>query len=172
MTNKIVETNKVVTIDFELKEADGTILDSSKEYGPMSFIQGKKNIVPGLENELMGKKVGDSFEITLKPADAFGEIVEDLLYNAHKDDFTGFEQPIEIGMEIDIENEKDEENPIPGTITEIDEKTGEVVVDCNHPLAGKTLIFNIFKITDVRDATEIELEHGHVHEDGDDSCEA
>ena len=172
MTNMIVEENKVVTIEFELKETDGTILDSSKEYGPMSFIQGKGNIVPGLESELMGKKVGDSFELTLKPADAFGEMLDDLIYNAEKSDFADFEQPIEIGMEIDIENDKDEENPIPGTITEIDDKTGEVVIDCNHPLAGKTLVFNIFKITDIREATEVELEHGHVHEDGDDSCEA
>ncbi len=170
--NNIVEANKVVTIDFELKDMDGTILDSSKEYGEMSFIQGKGNVVPGLESELMGKKIGDSFELTLKPSEGFGEFEDDLVFEAQKDDFSGFEQKIELGMEIDIENEKDDKHPMPGVITEIDDKSGKVIIDCNHPLAGKTLIFNIFNIVNIRLATEVELEHGHVHEDGDESCEA
>lgn len=152
-----IDQHKVVTIHYKVVDADsGELIDSSENGQPMTYLHGAQNIVPGLEKALEGKSVGDEVAVTVKPADAYGERSEEGIQQVPIEVFEDMEK-IEPGMIVMVETE---DGPLNLVVTEVDETT--VTVDANHPMAGKSLTFSV-KIKEVRDASEEEVAHGHVH---------
>lgn len=154
-----VADNLVVTIDYSLT-VDGEVLDSSEEEGPLQYLQGHKNIIPGLERELDGMKVGESKTVEVAPADGYGEIEDDAIMDVPLSEFPA-DIPIQAGLELEVTD--NDGHIMLATILDVGEDT--VKLDTNHPLAGKTLHFEV-TVRDLRKATEEEIEHGHAHANG------
>ena len=154
-----ISDNKVASIHYTLKNDKDETLDSSAGAEPLVYLQGFGNVVPGLENALIGKKAGDAFEVTIAPEDAYGPVQPELVQEVPKDAFDGVED-ISVGMRFEAQTAS---GPISVEVIAVEED--QVTVDGNHPLAGETLYFDI-DVVEVRDATEEELEHGHVHGPG------
>ena len=153
-----IAMNTVVSITYELLDSNGNVLESSKD--PVSYLHGGyDNIFPRVEEELHGKSIGDTVEITLEPADAFGEYDEELVQMEPVSAFPS--KDLKVGMQFEGEDESGE--VILYTITNIDD--GKVIVDGNHPWAGERVLFKA-TIADVRKAGEEEVAHGHVHGTG------
>jgi FKBP-type peptidyl-prolyl cis-trans isomerase SlyD len=155
-----IKENTVVSFHYTLTDADGQELDSSRERGePMSYLHGAGNIIPGLENAMLGKSAGDTFNVAVPPEEAYGVRNENNI------------------QRIPIKRLGDMPRPRPGQVLGFQTQQGPVQVtvvkvgrfnidvDANHPLAGQTLTFDV-EITAVRDATEEELSHGHAHGPG------
>lgn len=149
--------NHVVTLDYTLTDDQGAVLDSSEGRGDFTYLHGASNIVPGLERALVGKSAGDELSVHIEPEEAYGERINELVQQVPGDMFET-EQEITVGMQFHAQAA--EGQMVVVTVTEIDDET--VTVDGNHPLAGKALNFEV-KVIDIRDATEEELSHGHVH---------
>jgi FKBP-type peptidyl-prolyl cis-trans isomerase SlyD len=150
-----IAMNTVVTMTYELKNSKGDLLESSKE--PVAYLHGGyDNIFPKVEEIMHGKNVGDMVEVTLEPADAFGDYDEELVQIEQQSSFPV--KDLKEGMQFEGEDEKGE--VILYTITNIAD--GKVVVDGNHPWAGERLLFTA-TITDVRKANTEEVTHQHVH---------
>ena len=147
----------VVSINYTLTNDEKTVLDSTEESGPMDYLHGADNIIPGLEDELEGKKVGDKLQVRVDPEDGYGEIFTELMQVVDIAAFEGVES-VEVGMQFESESDEGELEIV--TIKAID--GNEVTIDANHPLAGVTLNFDV-EIMDVREATAEEIEHEHVH---------
>ncbi|RMH62424.1 MAG: peptidylprolyl isomerase [Zetaproteobacteria bacterium] len=154
-----IANNKVVSIHYTLKNDAGEVLDSSEGEAPLAYLHGARNIIPGLERALEGKKVGDTLETTIEAADAYGEINQDMIKVVPLSLFQGVDK-VEPGMQFQAETPD-------GTqiITVAAVNGDQVTIDGNHPLAGERLHFTV-EVTDIRDATEEELAHGHVHAEG------
>lgn len=154
-----ISEESVVSMHYTLKNDAGDILDSSSGGEPLVYLHGAGNIIPGLESALTGKGKGDKLDVTVAPADAYGERDERLVQRIPKDQFPDPNR-IQAGMRFQINGPN---GPMILTVMEV---TGtEVVVDGNPELAGQTLHFAV-EITDVRKATQEELDHGHVHGPG------
>lgn len=154
-----IEDKKVVTLEYKVTDTAGEVIDSSEGTEPLIYLHGAQNIVPGLENALAGKVIGDAFEVTVTAADAYGEFNEDMKQQVPASAFEGVDK-VEPGMEFHADTPQ---GPMPIMVTAVE---GDMVtVDANHPLAGKDLIFDV-KVTDIREASEDELEHGHIHGPG------
>ncbi|MGH1440231.1 MAG: FKBP-type peptidyl-prolyl cis-trans isomerase [Cellvibrionaceae bacterium] len=149
----------VASFHYTLKNDAGETIDSSSGQEPMSYLQGASNIVPGLEKEMEGKSIGDSFSVVISPAEGYGEVDENLHQELPKSMFTGVEN-IEPGMEFQAQTEHGQQII---AVTKVEGDT--VTVDGNHPLAGENLHFDI-EVTDIREASQEELDHGHVHGPG------
>ena len=149
----------VVTIDYTLKDDNGTVLDNSTE-GKFAYMHGANNIIPGLENALAGKSAGDEVDVSVSPAEGYGERNDSMIQAVPRDMFDS-EQEIQVGMQFHAESPEGE--MIVVTVTEVE--GDDVTVDGNHPLAGVNLNFDV-KIIDIREASEDEIEHGHVHGPG------
>ena len=147
-----VARNKVVTISYELSESGKGKLED----GTLDYLHGFKNLMPALEKFLTDKKEGFSGKVEMGPRDAFGEFSEDMVMTISKDQLEKPEE-MQVGMQIELESE---EGVIPALVTAINPDS--IVVDGNHPYAGKTLTFDI-KVQAIRDATAEELAHGHAH---------
>lgn len=154
-----IEDNKVVSIHYTLKDADGNLLDSSDGRDPLAFIHGTGALIPGLEKELAGKGKGDALQAVVSPDDAYGPYFDELVHTVPKSGFQG-EGDIEVGMQVQVETNT---GPSIATVTEVVEEN--VKLDLNHPLAGVELHFDV-EVVEVRDATSEELEHGHAHGPG------
>ena len=154
-----VEARKVITIDYTLTDEDGEVLDSSEDDGPLEYLHGFGNIVPGLEDALEGKEPGQKLQVTVSPDKGYGERDESLVQSVPRTRFP--KGDIEVGMCFSAES-ADSARLL--TVVAVDQQ--QVTVDGNHPLAGQTLSFDV-TVRDVRDATEEEIEHGHVHQAGD-----
>ncbi len=154
-----INANSVASFHYTLKNDAGETLDSSEGQDPLSYLHGAQNIVPGLEKEMEGKSIGDSFSVVVQAAEGYGEIDENLLQELPKSMFAGVEN-IEAGMEFQAQTEHGVQ------IIAVTKVEGDsVYVDGNHPLAGQNLHFDI-EVTDIRDASQEELDHGHVHGPG------
>ncbi len=151
-----ISANMVVSIDYTLTDDQGAVIDSSEGRGPLAYIQGIGNIIPGLENALEGKAQGDSLKVSIAPQDGYGERNDELTQAVPKQMFEGNDE-IQVGMQFQTMTES---GPQVVTVVEIDDEN--VTVDGNHPLAGENLNFDV-TIVDIREATAEELEHGHVH---------
>jgi FKBP-type peptidyl-prolyl cis-trans isomerase SlyD len=151
-----VADNLAVMINYVLT-IDGEVIDSSKEGGPLGYLHGHANIIPGLERELTGMKVGEQKNVTVAPEDGYGVVDESAVLEVPRSEFPP-EVPLEIGIELEVTD--DEGDMMFATISEVG--TDTVKLDTNHPLAGKILEFDV-TIVDLRVATEEEIEHGHVH---------
>jgi len=153
-----IQAKSVVTLEYTLKDDAGEVLDKSEGRGPLTYLHGAGNLVPGLEKALEGKSAGDSLEVSIAPADGYGDRSEKLVrkiplrkiqdprpqpgkrYRAQVDD--GLRIVLVTGLSGDYAS-----------------------VDANHPLAGMTLHFAV-KVVEIREATAEELSHGHVHGKG------
>ena len=153
-----IENRKVVTLEYTLTDESGEILDTSKDSEPLVYLHGSGNIIPGLEGALSGKSEGESLQVTVQPADAYGDRDESLMQTVPKDRFGG--EDVEVGMQFQA---RGPEGPVLLTIVDIEDDA--VTVDANHPLAGRVLSFDV-TVLNVRDATLEELTHGHVHGPG------
>jgi FKBP-type peptidyl-prolyl cis-trans isomerase SlyD len=151
-----VENDLVVSFNYTLT-VDGEVIDSSTEEGPLEYLHGHSNIIPGLEKELTGMTVGDSKHVDVAPEEGYGLLDDEAVLEVDRAEFPE-NVPLEPGIELEITD--DEGDLMYATIAEIGEES--IKLDTNHPLAGKTLHFDI-EITGLRKATEVEIEHGHVH---------
>jgi len=154
----VIADDVVVTLDYTLT-VDGEVVDSTAGIDPISFLQGYENIIPGLENELYGLKVGDQKKVFVPAKDAYGEIDPEAVVEVPRKDIPK-DIPIKTGIELQVSNEDGE--LMDAVITAISKNT--VTLDFNHPLAGKNLTFEV-TVVDLRAAEPEELEHGHVHGD-------
>jgi FKBP-type peptidyl-prolyl cis-trans isomerase SlyD len=159
-----VQDGQVVSIDYTLR-VEGEIVDSSEGQDPLEFLQGAGNIIPGLERELYGMAIGENKKVVVAAADAYGEFEEEAVVSVPKSEFPS-EIPLELGTELQVRGQDGE--TMYGHISEIGEENIEL--DFNHPLAGKELHFDV-TITALRDASDEELLHGHVHGDEHDEDE-
>ncbi len=154
----LISQNKVVTIHYSVKTPNGDLIDESRDSEPLAFIQGSKFMIAGLEDALEGRQTGDKFEITIEPDKAYGERHDQLVQQVPVTMFDGMD--VEVGMSFRATTDNGEQSVV------IVDKTDEfVTVDGNHPLSGQTLVFDV-DIVEVRDATQDELSHGHVHGPG------
>ncbi|GMV32934.1 MAG: peptidylprolyl isomerase [Chloroflexi bacterium CFX1] len=154
-----VKDGLVVSMEYKLT-ADGEVLDSSDEAGPLQFLAGYGNIIPGLESEMTGMKIGESKNVTVQPADGYGEFDEEAFTDVPRSEFPA-DLKLEEGMELYVTDE--DGNHQAAYVAEFDDQT--VKLDFNHPLAGAVLEFYV-KVIALREPTDDELDHGHVHEDG------
>ncbi|MBE0681760.1 MAG: peptidylprolyl isomerase [Anaerolineales bacterium] len=159
MSKDTVQDGVVVSMDYKLT-VDGEVLDSSDQGGPLQFLAGYGNIIPGLEREMMGMKIGDSKDVTVKPEDGYGEFDDDAFMDVPRGEFPA-DLKLEEGMELHVTDEDGQHQA--AYVAKYDDKT--VQLDFNHPLAGAELRFSV-KVVSLRDPTEEELDHGHVHEEG------
>jgi len=151
-----ITKNAVVAIDYTLTSDEGEVLDTSEGHEPLVYLHGVGGIIPGLECELEGKQVGDQFQVTVAPAEGYGERDDTLEQEVARDQFEG-DEDLALGMQFQVESE---EGPTVVTVIEIDDDV--VTIDGNHPMAGVNLNFDV-TIREVRQATDDELSHGHVH---------
>lgn len=151
-----ISNNKVVTIDYTLKDDNGEILDSSKAKKPLSYIQGIGSIIPGLEKACAGKIKGDSFSVSINPVEAYGEYNPTMVVDVTKDKFDD-QSKLEVGMQFQTQTEYGIQ-----MFTVLSISGNDVKLDGNHPLAGKTLHFDVV-VNDVREASKEELDHKHIH---------
>jgi FKBP-type peptidyl-prolyl cis-trans isomerase SlyD len=150
-----IGAKKAVTFHYSLKDDDGNVLDSSDGRQPLTYLHGEGNIVPGLEKALDGKKPGDEVKATVPPAEGYGERNEENILNVPRRRLP--EGKLEPGMSLHM---RTDQGQVLATILGI--KGDYVRIDANHPLAGKTLHFDV-KVREVRAATAEEIEHGHAH---------
>ncbi|MDQ6992240.1 MAG: peptidylprolyl isomerase [Mariprofundus sp.] len=165
-----ISHHKVVSFQFSLSNDSGEVIDASEADKPLVYLHGEENIVPGLELALEGKHVGDKLKVSLDAADAYGEHDPEMIEVVSAEMFEGIDH-LEVDMEFHAAMADNDEEGQTVRITKID--GDNVTIDGNHPLAGMHLDFDI-TIEDIREATEEELEHGHVHGAGccgDGECE-
>jgi FKBP-type peptidyl-prolyl cis-trans isomerase SlyD len=147
---------KVVTLHYTLTDNEGRVIDQSDD-GSFAYLHGASNIIPGLENALSGKAAGEELSVAVSPEDAYGIRDESMLQQVPKNMFEDTGQ-IAVGTQFHAQGPNGEMLVV--TVIEVQDE--HVLVDGNHPLAGVDLNFDV-KIIDVRDASEEEVEHGHVH---------
>jgi len=168
-----IAKDSVVSIEYTLTDDANEVLDSSEGMGPLEYMHGHNDLIPGLERELEGKKAGDSFKVNVAPTAAYGEYHDELVVEV---DRSQFPDDVEITEGMQFEAAGPEGSRVV-TVTSI--KDQKITVDANHPLAGETLHFDV-KVVAVRAATEDERANGlnrgcgcgHDHDCGDDcDCE-
>ncbi|MES2629426.1 MAG: peptidylprolyl isomerase [Bacteroidota bacterium] len=155
-----IEANKVVSLTYELK-VDGNVVDKTDETQPLQFLYGAGQMIPGFERQLEGFETGDTYSFSVSAEEGYGEAIPEELVEIGKETFMEDGQPIpELVMGGIIHMQDNHGNRLRGEVREIKDET--VIMDFNHPLAGKTLDFT-GKIIEVRDADAEEIAHGHVH---------
>ncbi len=155
--------NQVASVAYTLKNSEGQVIDVASKESPMSFIHGVGGMIPGFEKELEGKNIGDSFSLVVEPADAYGERNDALTQDVSREMFAGVpDEQLVAGAQFQAQTDAGVE-----IITIAAVNGDQIKIDANHPLAGETLHFEV-EMLDIRDATEEELAHGHVHATG--SC--
>ncbi|QKG79936.1 FKBP-type peptidyl-prolyl cis-trans isomerase [Tenuifilum thalassicum] len=159
-----VSKDTVVSLSYNLK-VDGELIDSAQAENPLVFLYGHGQLLPLFENNIKDLNVGDNFEFTIPAADGYGEVNQQAIVELPKDIFVVDgelqEDLLVIGNRIPMRDS--EGNALDGTVVEV--KESAVVMDFNHPLAGKDLHFT-GKIENIREATPEEISHGHVHGQG------
>jgi FKBP-type peptidyl-prolyl cis-trans isomerase SlyD len=151
-----ITKDRVVTIDYTLKDTEDNVLDSTSGAEPLLYLHGHENIIPGLEKALEQKVSGDRIIVRIPAAEAYGERDEGLVITVPRDQFEGL-KAVKVGMQFEAETSN---GSCMVTVTDVADKT--VTVDGNHPLAGMDLNFEVTVVA-VRDALAEELAHGHVH---------
>jgi FKBP-type peptidyl-prolyl cis-trans isomerase SlyD len=159
---QVVEDAMVVQLEYKLT-VDGETIDSTdfENGGPIEFIQGRGHIIPGLESELYGMRIGEARQVAVEPAQAYGDIDPDAYVTLKREDFPQSMAP-EMGMIFEMS--EPDGDPLLARVIGIE--GDEIEVDMNHPLAGKDLLFDV-KVVGLRPASQEELDHGHVHSHGE-----
>jgi len=155
----IVEKDKAVSFHYTLKNADGEQMETSREKDPMSYLHGANNIIPGLEKAMEGHAVNDVFSVTVEPEEAYGVRNEKNVQRVPMKRLKGIGK-ISVGQVLNLQTNQGQVQ-----VTVLKVGRFNIDVDGNHPLAGKSLTFDV-EITDIRDASAEELEHKHVHGPG------
>lgn len=151
-----IADNTVVSIHYTLKDDEGTVIDSSAGQEPLDYLHGAQNIVPGLENELTGKAIGDQVNCVVEPEQGYGDVDPELIQELPSSMFSGVDQ-LEVGMEFHAETQNGLQ------VVEVIGIEGDTVtINGNHPLAGVRLHFDV-EVVGIRAATDEELSHGHAH---------
>ncbi len=156
----LIAANKAVSIDYTLTNDAGEVIDSSAGGAPLVYLHGAGNIIPGLEKALEGKKAGEELNVAIEPEDAYGEYLAELVSTLNRSMFEGVDE-LEVGMQFHASAPDGQMQIV--TIRDLD--GDDVTVDGNHPLAGQRLTFQV-KVVDVRDASEEEIAHRHIHGEG------
>lgn len=154
-----IENNKVVKMHYAVMDSEETLIDSSYDHKPLEFIHGNGFLIPGLEVALNDKVVGDKFVADVAAVDGYGERQDGFVQTVPQSLFAGIED-LDVGMQLRAQTDDGEQ-----TVIVIGMEDDMITVDGNHPLAGIDLKFEV-EILEIRDATEEELEHGHVHVEG------
>ena len=139
----VVKDGSVVSLQYSLSEENGSLIESNKGKDPLKYTHGSKQIVPGLEKELTGMKVGDEKRVKVKPEDAYGLVNPKAFQEVPKEQIPA--DGMKVGATLAAKGPHGQEIPV--RIHEI--KKESVVLDLNHPMAGKTLLFDI-KILDIQ----------------------
>ncbi|AWK40388.1 peptidylprolyl isomerase [Photorhabdus laumondii subsp. laumondii] len=151
-----VAKDLVVSLAYQVRTEDGVLVDESPASAPLDYLHGRGSLISGLEKALEGREAGESFDVSVQADDAYGQYDDNLVQRVPKDVFVGVDE-LEVGMRFLADTDM---GPVPVEITAVE---GEhVVVDGNHMLAGQNLKFNV-EVIAIREATEEELAHGHVH---------
>jgi FKBP-type peptidyl-prolyl cis-trans isomerase SlyD len=156
----MIKKNSVVSLCYCLKNANGEELDRADKDKPFAYLHGNEQMVPGLEKELEGLVVGDKKDVTVSPAEGYGDLNPQLKMEVERASFPK-DADIQPGMQFEGQGDG-------GTKTVFTVKAvvaDKIHVDGNHPLAGETLHFSI-EVIGFRDATQEELTHGHAHGEG------
>ena len=151
-----IEANSVVTLHYTLKDNEGNIIDQSDD-GSFLYLHGAMNIIPGLENALLGKVAGDVLSVSVSPEEGYGVKDPERIQEVTKEMFEGNDE-ITVGTQFHAQSPDGQAV----VVTVIEVKEDVVVIDGNHALAGVDLNFDV-KVMDVRVASEEEISHGHVH---------
>ena len=160
MSKDTVQNGVVVSMEYTLK-IDGEVIDSSEGHDPLEFLAGHRNIISGLESEMIGMKVGESKDVVVAPADGYGEYDDEAYLDVPKGQFPK-DMPVEEGLELTVRDDAGQ-----ARYARIESVEGETVrLNFNHPLAGDELHFNV-RVVNLREPTGEELEHGHVHQGGE-----
>jgi FKBP-type peptidyl-prolyl cis-trans isomerase SlyD len=151
-----IDKNKVVSINYTLTDDKGKVLDSSEGKAPLTYLHGSGTIIPGLENALQNLAPGQALKISVPPEQGYGVRNEQLVQPIPREKF-GTVTDIQPGMQFQAQSQA-------GThvVTVVSSDPQTVTIDANHPLAGETLNFDV-RVLEVRDATQDEISHGHVH---------
>ena len=151
-----ISRNTVVQFHYTLKDESGKNLETTTGSDPIAYLHGHNNLLSGLENALEGKAAGESLSVTLPPEEAFGEARGDSEMDVPVEHLMGAAE-WEPGM-IAVVNTNQGQRQV--TVVKVEGDTA--TIDTNHPLAGKTLVFDL-EVVDVRDASDEEITHGHAH---------
>ena len=154
-----IAKHKVVTIDYTLTGDDGNVIDQSQD-GSFAYLHGASNIIPGLESALTDKAAGDTLQVSVVPEDAYGLRNESLTQVVPRSAFATTDD-VQVGGRFRAQAPDGQELVV--TVVDVDGEN--VTLDGNHPLAGQKLNFDV-KILDVREASQEEIDHGHVHGPG------
>ncbi len=151
-----ISTNKVVSFHYTLRNSEGEQIESTRDGNPSLFLTGAGNVLPGLEQAMMGREIGENFDVTLPPAMAYG------LRDENKKDrisakYLKHEGKLKQGQVVRIDTNQGRK-----TATVIKVGKFSVDIDLNHPLAGQSITFEV-EIMDMREATTDEISHGHAH---------
>lgn len=136
-----------VTIEYTVKLEDGVVIDTTDGTGAINYIQGYKEMVPGLEVAIEGMKIGESKDVIVKPEDAYGKVIPEAFIEVKKEQLP--ETAIKVGKKLETKDEMG--RTVYSIVEEIREQT--VLLNFNHPLAGKTLYFNV-KVVGIRDVSK------------------
>lgn len=154
-----IARNKVVTIHYTLRDEQGAVIDSSSGRGPLAYLHGKGNIVPGLERALDGRGAGDKLDVTVAPEQGYGVRDERLVEIVPRSRFPAGTE-LAPGMRLRTSGARGVR-----IVSVVKVERDFVTLDGNHPLAGRTLHFSV-EVAEVRRATHEEVSHGHVHGPG------
>lgn len=155
MTDGTVSDGAVVVVNYRLLDESGDEIDSSEQSQPITYLHGRGQILPGLERELDGKSLGYEAEIVVAPEDGFGLHQDELVIDVPR---SQFDFPVEKGTVVEAQVQDGGSRYL--QVLEVSDEA--VTLDGNHPMAGKTLHFEV-TVAGLREATPEELEHGHVH---------
>jgi FKBP-type peptidyl-prolyl cis-trans isomerase 2 len=132
----MIQNGNTVNVHYTGRLTNGEVFDSSEGKEPLSFTVGSGQIIPGFENAIIGKNVGDKVTVNIPPAQAYGEVREDLLIKVPNTQLPG---PVEVGMSLQAQSD----NGANVNVTVVEVNEDHAVIDGNHPFAGKELIFDI-----------------------------
>lgn len=155
----IAERDKVITFHYTLKNSADEQMESSRDKDPMKYLHGANNIIPGLEKAMEGHAVKDEFSVTVEPEEAYGVRNENNIQRVPLKRLKGIGK-IAVGQVLNLQTNKGQ---VQMTVLKVGRFNADL--DGNHPLAGVQLTFEV-EITDIRDASEEEIKHRHVHGPG------
>lgn len=147
-----ISKNKVAAIHYTLKNNEGEVIDSSQGRDPLYYLHGAGNLISGMEEGLEGKNPGDKFTLKITPEKGYGEVDPGMVQEVPRSAFGT--QEVKPGMKFSTNQG--------GVVTVTEVGSENITVDANHPLAGVELNFDV-EVMEVRNATDEELSHGHVH---------
>ena len=148
----VVTKNNIISIYYSVTDMDGNMIDSNKEFEPLQYLHGGENILPSVEAALEGAVLNEERAVTLEPNQAYGDYNDQLVISLDKEKFPSHLGHPEKGMIVDIDEGSE--------MIVIALKDDKVILDGNHPLAGKTLYFSV-KVVSIREATTDELRQKH-----------